>query len=139
MKCLKCGYDPDRVVTASWSFVLQREPKSLNARVVNVGASRWRYAKERDAWSWLVRAARLEHKITPACGLRRMTLTRVYASGQRAIDVDNLSGGMKSLVDAIVREGIVRNDNPTWLELHHDQEPGATRSVRVLLEELADE
>lgn len=139
MKCLKCGHDPDRVITASWSFVIEREPKSLNARVVNVGASRWRYAKDRDAWIWLIRLARLKLKIPPAKRLRRMTLTRVYANGQRAIDVDNLSGGMKSLVDAIVREGLVRNDNPTWLELHHDQEPGTTRSVRVLLEELADE
>lgn len=139
MKCQKCGHDPDRMVIASWTFVLAREPKSLNARVVNVGASRWRYAKDRDAWSWLVRAARLEHKITPARGLRRMTLTRVYANGQRVIDTDNWAGGSKGLVDAIVREGIIRDDGPAWLELHHDQEPGAVRSVRVLLEELADE
>jgi len=137
VKCIKCGYDADQFVTASWSFVLEREPKSLNARVVNVGASRWRYAKDRDAWSWLIRAARLEQRIPPSHGRRRMTLTRIYANGQRAIDKDNLSGGMKGLVDAMVREKLIHDDSPAWLELHHAQEPGAIRSVRVLIEDLS--
>lgn len=137
-RCEKCGHDPDAPVVASWTFVLERQLLSLNARVSNVGASRWRYAKERDTWSWLVRAARLKNQISAASGLRRrLTLTRIYANGQRQIDRDNLAGGAKPLVDAIVREGLLRDDSPTWLELHHDQEPGASRAVRVLLEELA--
>lgn len=136
--CAKCGHDPDATVIASWEFVLEHEMLSLNARVSNVGSARWRYAKERDAWSWLVRAAKLKHGITPATGRRRMTLTRIYARGQRALDDDNLKGGTKPLVDAIVREGLLGDDTRAWLELHHDQEPGTERAVRVLLEELAE-
>lgn len=135
--CIKCGFDPDATVLASWTFVLEHEVVSLNARVVNVGTARWRYAKERDAWSWLVRAAKLQHGITPAAGRRRLTLTRIYARGQRALDRDNLIGGMKPLVDAIAREGMLRDDTQAWAELHHDQEPGTERVVRVLLEDLA--
>jgi hypothetical protein len=124
-------------VAASWTFVLEHEALSMNARVVNVGAARWRYAKERDAWTWLVRAAKLRHRITPATGRRRITLTRIYARGQRELDPDNLKGGTKSLVDAIKREGLLVDDTREWLELHHAQEPGTERAVRVLLEELA--
>lgn len=134
--CKKCGHDPDAAVTASWEFVLEHEIQSLNARISNVGASRWRYAAERDAWSWLVRAAKAKHGITPAAGRRRLTLVRIYARGQRELDRDNLAGGCKPLVDAIVREGLIRDDKRKWCELHHDQEPGTERAVRVLLEEL---
>jgi len=137
--CVKCGHDPDVKVTASWTFVLESEILSLNERVSNSGRARFRYRKVRDAWSWLVRAARLQHRIAPAVGRRRLTLTRIYARGQRALDRDNLAGGAKPLVDAIVREGLLRDDTPAWLELHHDQEPGTERAVRVLLEDLAGE
>jgi len=134
--CVKCGHDPDAPVTASWEFVLEHEALSMNARIVNVGAARWRYAKERDAWGWLVRAAKLRHRITAATGRRRMTLTRIYAARQRELDEDNLKGGTKSLVDAIKREGLLVDDTRAWLELHHAQERGQSRCVRVLLEEL---
>jgi len=137
--CAKCGHDPAAQVIASWEFTLEHEVASLNARIANVGASRWRYAKERDAWSWLVRAARLKHRIAAATGRRRLTLTRIYAGRQRELDRDNLAGGAKPLVDAIVREGLLVDDTGAWLELHHAQEHGTTRGnrgVRVLLEEL---
>lgn len=139
--CMKCGHDPDAKVVASWTFVLDCEVESLNARHVNAGsnAAKAKYRDARTAWEWLIRAARLEHRITPATGRRRLTLTRIYARGQRALDRDNLAGGMKPLVDAIAREGLLRDDTPAWLELHHDQEPGAERGVRVLLEDLAAE
>lgn len=136
-QCVKCGFDPHAVVVASWTFMLEHEVLSLNARVSNAGASRWRYAKERDAWSWHVRVAKLNQRIRPATRRRRLTLIRIYARGQRALDRDNLAGGMKPLVDAIVREKLVVDDTAAWLELHHGQEPGTERGVRVLLEELA--
>jgi hypothetical protein len=136
--CTKCGFDPDARIAASWSFVLEHAVLSLNARVANVGSARWRYASERDAWRWLVRAAKAKHRIAPAVGRRRLTLTRIYARGQRALDHDNLVGGMKPVVDAIVHEELLVDDKPAWLELHHDQVPGTERAVRVLLEDLAD-
>lgn len=134
--CMKCGHDPAARVTASWEFTLAGEIRSLNRHVVNFGAARHGYRRERDAWGWMLRAARLEHRIPTAPGRRRLTLTRVFAGRQRELDADNLAGGTKSLVDAIAREGLLVDDKPAWLELHHAQERGAAPGVRVLLEEL---
>lgn len=136
--CVKCGHDPDARVLAAWTFTLAGEIRSLNRHVVNFGAARHVYRRERDDWMWLARAARLAHQIPPATGRRRLTLIRIYTRRQRELDDDNLSGGAKPLVDALVRERLLVDDTRRWLELHHDQEHGATRGVRVVLEELAD-
>lgn len=38
--------------------------------------------------------------------------------GSRELDPDNLRGGMKPLIDAIRRHGLIFDDNPKWLDLH---------------------
>ncbi len=137
--CVKCGHNPAAKVIAAWAFTLAGELHSMNRHVVNFGAARHAYRRERDAWAWLARAARLKHRIAIATGRRRLTLTRIYAGRQRELDRDNLAGGAKPLVDALVREGLLVDDTSRWLELHHDQERGTApgdRGVRVLLEEL---
>lgn len=135
--CAKCGYDSDAVVVASWSFFIDRDPPSLNSRVINLGATRWRYAKERDAWGWEFRAVRLMKKIPPAEGLRRVTLTRCYYGRQQERDRDNLAGGMKNCVDAMVLEQLLTSDDPAHAEIHYQQERGSPTGLRVLIEELA--
>ena len=81
--CVKCGHDPDARVTASWEFVLSGEIRSLNRHVVNFGAQRHMYRRQRDVWAWLLRAARLEHRIPTATSRRRLTLIRIHAGRQR--------------------------------------------------------
>ena len=133
--CEKCGHDPGAKVTASWDFHIDREVKSGNAHIYNVGASRWRYGKDRTAWEWEMRNARLLKKIPVATARRRLTLTRLFDGRQRAFDVDNLATGFKSCVDALVREKLLLGDDPRKAEIHYQQRPGM-RGIHVLLEEL---
>ncbi|HEU4727656.1 MAG TPA: hypothetical protein VFT22_07200 [Kofleriaceae bacterium] len=140
MKCVKCGHDPEAVVTASWTLELDKRVTSANLHVVNAGGSRWRYAKERDAWAWLVRVARLAAApgLAPADRRRRITVERVYAGRCQEIDVDNLVAGVKPLVDAMVREGMARDDSRAWLELHVMQRRAERNVTLVTVEEIAD-
>jgi len=135
--CCKCGHDPLAAVGASWSLFIAKDPPSLNARLHNAGASRWKYAKERGVWGWLIRQARLATAATRATGKRRVTLTRVYAGRQKERDLDNAVGGGKPIVDALVREGLLIDDAPAWAEIHHAQVRGEPAGLRIDIEELA--
>ncbi len=132
----RCGHDPGANVARSWTFEIDREIKSGNAHIYNVGASRWRYAKDRDAWSWEFRAARLLQKIPKAMQRRRVTLTRLYSGRQREFDGDNFQTGAKSCVDALVLEGLLVGDDSKSAEINYAQQSGGC-GLRVLLEEFA--
>jgi len=135
--CPKCGFSPDAEVTARWAFRLDKRIESANLYTVNKGNSRWRYSKVRDEWQWLVKKARIESRLTTARAnaLRRVTITRHYAGRCQAIDRDNL--GVKPLVDALVREGVIHDDAPAWLELHVMQERWDSNETCIVVEELA--
>lgn len=136
MICPKCGHDPDAEVGGRWTLTLDEALTSANLRVVNASGSRWRYAKERDAWQWLVKAARVNQRVATArpSGKRRVTIERVYAGRCRELDRDNVH--VKPLVDALVREQIVHDDGPAWLELHVTQRRGDRNQTVVTVEEL---
>lgn len=135
--CLKCSYDPFATVLRSWEFLIERDPPSLNARLHNAGGRRWAYKRERDEWRSEFRAARVELGMGVALGKRRVTLTRVYGGRQKQRDLDNLSGGMKAVVDAMVLEAVLLDDSPDLAELHYAQHRGELRGLMVLVEELA--
>ncbi len=135
--CPKCQHDPAAVVAASWSFHVDRDPPSLNSRLFNVGTKRWAYKRERDTWCMEFRTARILKRIAKASGKRRVTLTRNYAGRQQLRDVDNLSGGMKAVVDALVLEGLLVDDNAVSAEIHYAQARTTPVGLVVLIEELA--
>lgn len=136
--CVKCGHDPDAVVTARWVLVLDKRLTSANLHTVNAGASRWRYAKERDEWQEWVRLRRVNERVTTArpSGKRRVTIERQYAGRCQEMDRDNLTAGAKPLVDALIREQVAFDDNPAWLELHVTQVRADRNQTVVTVEEL---
>jgi hypothetical protein len=136
MKCSKCGYDEDAPVLASWTFVIARPVVSLNRGSTNKGANRWEYASERSAWAWHLRAHRLDQRIPLATELRRLTLTRLIGPRCRAFDRDNLIGGLKPVVDAMVRELLLTGDAEQHAEVHYLQEKHKLSGLHVLLEVL---
>lgn len=147
--CAKCGYDASALVVAAYSFVVERDPPSLNARVSNTIISGHKYRRERDIWCLEMRRARLYFKIPFAIadrsnwqaigGKRRVTITREYGGKQRERDRDNLTGGMKPLVDAMVSERLLANDDPANAEIHYQQlrierpqRPGLRFQIEIL-------
>lgn len=135
--CCKCGFDPDAKVTATWSFVIELDPPSLNERVFNEGNTRFAYAKQRKTWADWFAVMRFNHRIPPARERRRVTLTRLYSGRQQRRDRDNNAGGMKVCVDAMVITSLLCDDSERWAEVYYDQLRGDQRGLRVVLEELA--
>lgn len=135
--CLKCGHDPLAIVTASWPHFIDREVESGNRHTFNVGGSRWRYGKARDAWQLEFRNLRLLRRIPRAMTKRRVTLTRYFDGRQREWDADNFATGAKLVVDAMVREGLLVDDRREFAEIHYLQVRSTPRGLGVLIEELA--
>lgn len=99
----------------SWRFFIAKRLPSLNDRMQNAGASRWKYAAERDEWRMWFMTARLKHAIPKATKARKLVVTRVYGGREQERDRVNLIGGMKAVVDALVLEGLLVDDKPRWL------------------------
>ncbi len=135
--CTACGHDPAAIVTASWSLFIPLDAKGMNSRIVNSGASRWAYASERDSWSLVLRNAMRLADVPRATQFRRVTLTRCYHGRQRMLDRDNHIGGAKSLVDALVKAGVLVDDDAKHAEINYRQERAAPTGVRIVIEEIA--
>lgn len=138
MSCVACGHDPDAIVSARWTFHLDADSGSMNDRKVNAGASRWAYRAARDAWSWRIRIATQRIGITAATTFRRVELVRCYGGRQRELDGDNWIGGTKSLIDALVKSGLLVDDNSKFAAITYKQRRCETmRGIAVTIEELA--
>lgn len=135
--CCKCGHDPAAVVLAIWQTRILRTVKSGNARVHNVGGSRWQYKAERQGWERDMLAVRRAMGIPVATTRRRVTLTRLIDKGQRAFDEDNLRTGCKPIVDAMVKAGLLVGDRPQDAEIHYAQIKAICGGLYVEIEELA--
>lgn len=139
--CERCGHDPSARVVASWSFFVDKEVESLNAHRVNAGA-KWQqaaYRRERNNWSSWMMLCKSNERVPTATAKRRVRLVRQYTGRQRAFDRDNLIGGMKPCVDAMVRAGILAGDAEQWAEIDYAQRKGGPNErsgLWVIVEEL---
>lgn len=136
--CPKCGHDPSARVVGSWSFWCDREIESLNAHRVNAGA-KWQqaaYRRDRDAWQLWMRFGMFSQKILNAKAKRRVKIVRQYSGRQRAFDKDNLAGGCKQLVDAMVRAALLVDDSERWCEIEYVQRKADKSGTWILVEEI---
>ncbi len=134
--CPACGHNPAAIVTASWSMFIPLDAKGMNSRVTNSGSSRWAYAAERNSWSLVLRNAMRIAGVPAATGFRRLTITRCYHGRQQLRDRDNLIGGCKSLVDALVRASALVDDDAKHAEINYRQERTTPTGVRIVIEEI---
>lgn len=78
--------------------------------------------KGRRAWLGL---------ISPATGPRIVRIVRRYRSARYELDHDNLVGGCKPLVDALVKVGLLADDTPALVHVTYEQERGTGCRVEV--------
>jgi hypothetical protein len=104
------------------------------------GGPRWKYANLRSLWLREFPPS----SIYRARGPRKVTIVRVYpqTKGQRRYDPDNLRGGAKPILDALVAHGWLKGDSPKHLTLDVTQrhaEPGEKPPKTIVTVEDAQE
>jgi Holliday junction resolvase RusA-like endonuclease len=135
--CPTCGHvTPGRPIGSRWSFLLPKRLGSLNDHMINAGASRWQYKREREQWRILLQNARQLHAMPLPKGKRAVVLTRLYAGRERERDHDNLVGAAKPVLDAMVKAGLLIDDAPKFLACTYQQERAAEPGVRVEIMEV---
>jgi hypothetical protein len=136
--CRLCGGDAEAVVAAAWEFCVPIQPPSQNDIAMNHGNSRFRYSRIRTDFETYVRAQVMLLKIPRATARRRVTFTRLYTGRGQRRDRGNLIGGMKPVLDALVRQGLLVDDREEYCEDYYRQERHASISGVVMrIEELA--
>ncbi len=58
---------------------------------------------------------------------------RIYGGRGKAMDPDNLVGGVKPVLDGLVRAGIIPDDNPDQIRLYVSQVKGEGMAVRITI------
>lgn len=66
------------------------------------------------------------------------SITRVYSSRKREMDMANIVGGFKPLVDLLSEFGIIVDDSPRYFECSYNQEKGGQTHVALILKEIRD-
>ncbi len=108
---------------------LQKISPSLNVSIRKHWAEKHRNRRSGE-WAWLIRA---EAGAGPLPCFRKLRIVRV---SPRSLDVDNLAGGCKELVDAIKKLGLIKDDRPEDCELSFAQrkpEPGEEPGMEIHL------
>lgn len=138
-RCPRCGHSETPAIR-TWTLVIDADVPSQNVTLKRHFAQK---TEERNALALFVRAERLRLRIPRAKEKRRARFTRFYAGRKQRRDFGNLVGGCKTLLDALVREGLLVDDDPDHVEDYYHQERVEPRTsafathVTIVLEELA--
>lgn len=103
--CAKCGSAIG--VKPQWTLFVHLQPPSQNEHIQLSGAGHWAFAKLREKWARLIRAAMQDtcggryEPVPMATGKRLLVLTRLFSGREQLRDYGNLVGGMKLVVDAM--------------------------------------
>lgn len=134
--CPQCGY-LEGSIAREWRFFVPLEPPTANELAHNKGGGRWRYAKLRDQYVLLVRAAMNRGGIPKATGRRRVRFTRLYTGRGKARDRVNGAAGMKPLLDALVRCELLVDDSEQWVDdYYHQRRDEHLSGVEVVVQEV---
>lgn len=81
---------------------------------------RWHWAKRAKLKSQYLAMIAAQHPEWVRCPTdkRKLVITRY---GKRKLDYDNLCGGSKALIDALVTAGFIADDNPDAVDLVFEQ------------------
>jgi len=115
-------------------------PRRFPAVNVWHGGPAWKYLKEKAAW---LHEFPPSTALTRPAGRRAVTIVRVYpkAAGQKRYDPDNLKGGAKPILDALVELRWLKGDSPRHCDLTVEQRHGTTMELApctlVTLEDVA--
>jgi len=85
---------------------------------------RWHWAQKarlRDEVQLMTRVAMRKAGLPPGYRETRRMVLRVVRHGPKPLDFGNLVGGFKWCLDALVREGALRDDSTQWVSEHYSQ------------------
>lgn len=124
------------------TLTVLRATPSLNAFSNPGRSSRWRYADLRKRWRLALTDALLEARSAERVPLRwprpprahvTVHVTRYRTAGRAPLDIDNLYGGLKPVLDAMKWHDLIDDDNPAAITVTADQDISPDRAPRTVI------
>lgn len=117
-------------------FAIRRKLPSLNTVISKNRTNRYMGAKFKadieEAIGWDIKQALTQHTLEPItepCDI----LIDFYESTIRR-DVDNIQSAQKFILDAMVKNGVLKNDNRKWVkQIYHEIHDGSEDWVNVTI------
>ena len=81
-------------------------------------------------WEWSIRAA-TSRPLPIAAGKMKVKITSMR---RYLLDVGNLIGGAKGLIDALVRLGVIKDDSPKWAHITYEQKKCYPNAAQTIIE-----
>lgn len=134
--CTACGQMLPLPTGPVYAFEIARKVPTMNDHIQNQGSARWRYKRDREAWALEFRAVRMNGLCPRAMTKRRVTFVRLYTGREREWDNGNFVGGLKLVLDAMVKEALLIDDNSKFLDDVYRQEKCDRTGLRVEIVEL---
>lgn len=110
-------------------FEISRKLKSQNELKGNTRDGSYLYAAERAWWHRQFTALLMAKLVTKADGPRYVRITRIIGPGGKLMDVGNMIGGCKALVDAMVNTGLLVDDSPGSCSIFYRQHDHQKRNM----------
>lgn len=86
---------------------------------------------EHKRWNWLVKEATNGHRIKA----QDICIVTVKRYGSRLLDWDNMAGGLKYLMDALIHNNLIIDDNPQCVtRLHMFQHKCSRKEEKTIVE-----
>ena len=132
MLCDLCLGDLDAKLGDQWEVEVDKPVKSQNYYRNN----RFSYTNDVDKWERELADVVARNSIWAAELKRRCIFTRLMGPGAHRFDMFNLYGGLKSVVDALVRLNVLVDDDPRWFEGYARQQRHAFHGIRIRIADL---
>jgi len=120
-ECPFCHDDPETPVVARWSMFMALTVFSQNDLTKTGPGFRFVYKKKRTAYEWFFVGERARLGIPLARRRRRATFVRFYSGREREWDMSNLVGGLKPVLDSMVKMRLLTSDTRAGVVEHYDQ------------------
>lgn len=132
--CPKCDWDPDVAYKVVFEHTFTDALLSVNKLKGNYRGARFAYKKYKQRWidSFLSERSTLAIK----GAFYRGFITRLYVKPCRPLDLENLVGGCKPLVDALKKADIIPEDNPKVWRGYYFQQASEFEGCIVRVERL---
>jgi hypothetical protein len=116
------------------TIVLQELTPSQNV-LARAYRNRHVYRGLRERMQTWVMVGMVNARIAPAQGKRRLTITRYVRNERYRLDRGNFVGGCKPLLDAAIRQRLIKDDREEWLDDVYHQAIGQERT-EILVEDI---
>lgn len=122
------------------TLMVIRATPSLNAFSNPGWTARFAYAKLRSAWRLAIQEALVDARVAERVPLRwprppkqlvTVEVIRYRVKGRSELDVDNLYGGLKPVLDALKFHELIDDDNPACITLTARQDISPDRAPRT--------